>query len=43
MVIAAIVSRKQPTNSISRLTRIRNTHLLSVIDRMPSTAAAPPG
>ena len=36
MVIAAMVSRKQPTTSTSMLTRIRNTHLLSVSPRMAS-------
>ncbi len=34
MVIAAIVSRKQPTTSIRMLTRIRNTHLFSVSAKM---------
>ncbi|MOA50539.1 hypothetical protein D3C78_1735650 [compost metagenome] len=32
--MAAIVSRKQPTNNISRLTSTRNIHLLSVIVRI---------
>ena len=42
MVIAAMVSRKQPTTSISMLTRIRNTHLFSVSEvmKVENTCAA---
>ena len=36
MVMAAMVSRKQPMTSTRMLTRIRNTHLLSVKPRMAS-------
>ena len=36
MVMAAMVSRKQPMNSSRRFTRIRNTHLLSVMEKMAS-------